>query len=135
MINLFLSRTSLPLQSVKFCIVGSSGIVVNCIILILLYEIAGLPLYLASMIAVECSILSNFLINNAWTFREQGSIPFYHKLLLYNAVACVGMLINVSMLTLLTHFVNIHYLIANLAGIGAAFFWNFTSSKYLVWKN
>ena len=52
----------------KFLIVGASGVVVNLGTLTLLVHV-GINKYVASPIAIELSIVSNFLLNNYWTFR------------------------------------------------------------------
>lgn len=54
----------------KFAVVGASGVVVNLGFFTLLL-MAGLNKYLASPIAIEISIISNFLLNNFWTFRSR----------------------------------------------------------------
>ena len=54
---------------IKFLIVGSSGIVVNLAFFTILM-ITGVNKYLASPIAIELSIISNFILNNYWTFRH-----------------------------------------------------------------
>ena len=58
----------------KFCLTGLSGVVVNLGSFHLLLEL-GLHKFAASPIAIEISIVSNFLINNYWTFagRALGS--------------------------------------------------------------
>jgi dolichol-phosphate mannosyltransferase len=53
---------------IKFAIVGTSGVVVNLLTLTLLLN-QGVNKYIASPIAIEVSIISNFLLNNFWTFR------------------------------------------------------------------
>jgi len=53
---------------VKFLIVGASGVAVNLGLFSLLLQL-GVNKYLASPIAIEISIISNFLLNNYWTFR------------------------------------------------------------------
>jgi dolichol-phosphate mannosyltransferase len=53
---------------IKFCIVGATGVVVNLSAFSALLAWGANP-YIASPIAVELSVLSNFLLNNAWTFR------------------------------------------------------------------
>jgi dolichol-phosphate mannosyltransferase len=53
---------------IKFCIVGASGVAVNLAAFSALLALQINP-YLASPLAVEVSILWNFLLNNAWTFR------------------------------------------------------------------
>jgi len=53
---------------IKFAIVGATGVVVNLGIFTLLLEM-GMNKFLASPIAIEISIVTNFLFNNYWTFR------------------------------------------------------------------
>ena len=55
---------------VKFCVTGLSGVFVNLGAFQLLTEL-GVHRYLASPIAIELSIISNFLINNHWTFADR----------------------------------------------------------------
>ena len=63
-----------PLFSVrflKFCAVGLSGVFVNLIALGLLSDVLQLQVNLASALAIEISINTNFLINELWTFRDR----------------------------------------------------------------
>ncbi len=53
---------------IKFLIVGASGVVVNLGFFTLLMAL-GLNKFIASPIAIELSIVSNFFLNNGWTFR------------------------------------------------------------------
>jgi len=53
---------------IKFGIVGATGVVVNLGLFTLLLEM-GMNKFLASPIAIETSIVTNFLLNNYWTFR------------------------------------------------------------------
>lgn len=53
---------------IKFLIVGSSGVLINLGMFTLLL-LAGVNKYIASPIAIELSIIWNFLFNNYWTFR------------------------------------------------------------------
>ncbi|MEI7867891.1 MAG: glycosyltransferase family 2 protein [Candidatus Methylumidiphilus sp.] len=52
----------------KFAVVGASGVVVN-LGFFTLFLTAGINKYIASPMAIEISIISNFLLNNFWTFR------------------------------------------------------------------
>lgn len=71
-VEFFINAWWIRLQSsrtfAKFAIVGASGVVVNLGSFTLLLEL-GVNQYLASPIAIEISIISNFLLNNFWTFR------------------------------------------------------------------
>ena len=54
----------------KFCIVGATGVIVNLGVFIFLLTV-GLHKYLASPIAIEAAVLSNFILNNLWTFEHR----------------------------------------------------------------
>ena len=53
----------------RFGVVGLSGVIVNQGLLMLLHGTIGAPLLLSSLIAIEVSILTNFLLNHTWTWR------------------------------------------------------------------
>ena len=54
----------------RFCVVGLSGVFVNLSCLALFHNL-GMQGNLASAAAIEVSILSNFMINDRWTFQQQ----------------------------------------------------------------
>ena len=55
----------------KFCLVGGSGILVNEGLLFLLTEFGGLYYLWSSAIAIEASIITNYILNDFWTFRDR----------------------------------------------------------------
>lgn len=57
---------------IKFGLVGLSGVLVNLGIFTLLLNI-GMNKFIASPIAIEGSVISNFLLNNYWTFAKRKS--------------------------------------------------------------
>ena len=68
--NLWRLRLTRHRTFIKFALTGLSGLFVNLGSFHLLLEL-GVHKYLASPVAVELSIISNFLINNHWTFAER----------------------------------------------------------------
>jgi len=67
MMNAWWIRFERSKTFLKFSVVGASGVIVNLVAFTLLMN-AGLSKYLASPIAIEISIICNFLLNNYWTF-------------------------------------------------------------------
>ena len=59
-----------PRTFLRFCLTGLSGVVVNLGSFRILLEL-GVHKYLASPIAIESSVFSNFIINNYWTFADR----------------------------------------------------------------
>jgi dolichol-phosphate mannosyltransferase len=74
-------------RMLQFCAVGSVGVVVNLGCFTVLYG-GGMNKFLASPIAIEISIISNFLMNNAWTFSDGSrSDHIVTRMLKFNLVA------------------------------------------------
>ena len=59
-----------PRTLVKFSLTGLSGVIVNLGSFHLLLEL-GVHKYLASPAAIEISVVSNFFLNNYWTFADR----------------------------------------------------------------
>jgi putative flippase GtrA len=82
------------LRIAKFAAVGSSGVPINLGLLYLLAELCRLPEVAASAVAIELSILWNFALNNAVTFRDRNpsaQATFVSRLVRYNLVGLVGL--------------------------------------------
>lgn len=74
-----------------FCVVGLSGVFVNLAVFYILLR-NGIHEYMASPIAVELSILSNFILNNTFTFSSlPGARSFIGKLLRFNIASLLGL--------------------------------------------
>jgi dolichol-phosphate mannosyltransferase len=120
-------------RALKFVAVGASGVIVNNGLLLLLVSSAGLPPQAASLGAIEGSILTNFLLNNLWTFKHRKGEPFHVKLAKYHASVALGAAINFVAFTLL-HASGVALVPANTVGIGLGFLFNYLLSEKFVWK-
>lgn len=119
-------------RPVKFLSVGASGVLVNMSLLFLLNTFTASSLALAGAVAIETSIISNFILNHIWTFRDRSVGNSFLGFLKYNLVAAPGGIINLAILLKLSMFT--HYLLANLVGIAFAFVVNYLGSELIVWK-
>ncbi len=130
-------RTGELTRFLKFCLVGGSGVLVNEGLLWILKQFAGLPLALSSGISIETSIISNFMLNDFFTFpdrRAPGTWLILRRLGKFNVVSLAGLGINIGILLLLTNIFNLHYLLSNLAGIVIAMLWNYLVNLRWTWK-
>lgn len=117
----------------KFMIVGMSGVIVNMGFLYYLTEGIGIYYLISSAIAIELSIISNFCLNDKWTFKDvDNRHSLMGRALRFQLVSVSGILINITTLCVLTSF-GIYYLLANLIGILLAFSWNFLVNRRLTW--
>src|SRR5918995_2262780 len=124
----------------KFALVGASGILVNNVILITLAEYFDANKVIAWMFAVGLSILSNFLLNNAFTWRDVRHSSRIHFLLrgaLAYPVAIMGIGANFAVYYPLLKYVSDvfpYYVFFNLLGIAAGTAVNFILSSRLVFR-
>ena len=111
---------------IKFSIVGGIGVLVNMGILYVLTEYFYIVYLISSIFAIELSIISNFLLNDIWTWSERKKKKFYQRFIQYHITAGItAFLANWVLLVLLTEGVGIYYLISNLIGIGVGMLSNF----------
>jgi dolichol-phosphate mannosyltransferase len=116
----------------KFAIVGATGVVVNEGLLIA-FQSMGVYLLYASAAAIEVSILSNFALNDLWTFRDRRSGHFAIRLVKFNVLMLAGLVVNLVVLDVGTAYFGIAAAIANLVGIGAAFILRYALSVKYAW--
>jgi dolichol-phosphate mannosyltransferase len=105
-------------EFIKFAFVGGSGVLVNMGLLFILTRYFSLRLEIASPIAIEVSILSNFTLNNLWTFRKRNThVTFWNRLLRYHLVTGLAGAVNYLVLLLLVNQFGMHDMLSNLIGI------------------
>lgn len=118
----------------KFIIVGAIGTIINLAAMYSLVEYFNLNYILASAIAVEVSIINNFILNNLWTFKGKKLMSStVSRFLKFNTASILALTINVATLYLLVR-LGIWYLIAQFIGIVLAFGINFIINIRWVFK-
>jgi len=90
------------------------------------------PAY-ASAVSVEASILSNFALNDLWTFRDRRSGKVVIRLLLFHLSRLAGAIANVAAVALLTA-LGLDPIISNMLGIIIGVAVNFYTSDRVVWR-
>lgn len=133
-------------ESIKFIIVGVSGVLVNYIILSISLYIFSLPRELAVALAIFVSMTTNYYINRIWTFKSDNPILFeYIKYLLSASIGAIIQFIvtiqldnifqanDIISIDLVLLEVPTIYISA-LLGIGIGFIANFTISKLFVFN-
>jgi dolichol-phosphate mannosyltransferase len=116
----------------KFAVVGGVGIVVNEGLLIALQR-TGMYYLLAGAIAIEISILSNFALNDFWTFRDRRSGKMVTRLTRFNFLMLAGLAVNLAVLDLGTSYLGLASTVSNLIGIAVAFVLRYALSVKYAW--
>ena len=120
----------------KYSLVGVSGVFVNLGLYFLLtryYEISEL---VAPLIAIESALISNFILNNFWTFGKritQSRIRV--KFVKFHLVSGFSALINYSAFLTLFLVFGLYDILANLIGIGLAAIVNYLINSNWTWKD
>ena len=120
----------------KFLVVGASGVVVNLgFFTLLLME--GVNKYIASPIAIELSIISNFLLNNFWTFRWRKTKDRIRlKGLKFNAVSLLALGVSYGTFVAMSIvFPEVPPQVDQLIGIVPATFMNYFLNSYWTFKS
>ena len=120
---------------VKFCLVGLSGVVVN-LGLLYFFTTYGLYYLFSGLIAIEASILTNFFLNRAWTFKKEAkNVGLIKALFLDHVTRSIGIIINMVCLYIFTEYFNFYYIISMAIGIIFSTLWNFVGNTKWVWKS
>jgi len=119
----------------KFAVIGFAGIIVNTLFLWYLYAIVLWPLLLAGAVAIELTIIFNFLFNDIFTFGNNIKQDFLLKRMIkFNLVGGYGFAINLIVLYVMARWFFMHILIANLIGIMLATLMNYIIVKNWTWR-
>lgn len=122
-------------EFIRFAVVGGSGILVNMGCLFVFTRYAGIRIEIASPISIELSILSNFFLNNVWTFRKRDThVTLGRRILRYHMVTALAGLVNYGVLLLLVNVFGVHDLLSNLVGIALGTFINFFLNSLWTWR-
>jgi len=125
------------IRFLKFCAVGASGAGVNLGLMALFVEVAGLSKIAFQPLAYEISILTNFALNEVWTFRDR-RLPapksVFIRALKFNLVSLVGWGINFAVYLFMLNVLGIHYIVSLVIAIAVAMTWNFISNVSWTWR-
>jgi len=104
MLNAWWIRFERSKTFLKFGLVGASGVAVNLVSFTVLLNL-GMNKFLASPVAIEVSIITNFLLNNYWTFSEREMNDKVHiRGLKFNVVSFVALAVSYSTFLILSAF-------------------------------
>jgi len=137
---------------IKYAIVGGLGTVVNEGVLLLLKPV--LPIAVSLALAIEFSILFNFLLNDVWTFKKERVGSFLNRMVKFHVSSLVGGVVQYAVVIVLillilpygnltsilfllffssVHLSSIYLAIMNFIGVVAGFGVRFVLSIKYVW--
>jgi dolichol-phosphate mannosyltransferase len=118
---------------VRFSAVGATGIFVQVVILALLLRVAGLHYLAATAVAVEASVLHNFIWHRRWTWKDRPQSRAALMLLRFNLTSgAMSLAGNLILMFVLVNQARLNAFIANLITIAICSLINFTLSDRFV---
>lgn len=126
-----------PLKFLKYSLVGLSGIFVNQSFLYIFRHLLKMRNEFALALAIELSIISNFFLNNYFTFKNHALRGFKNitwGLLKFNLICLFGAIINYSVALWLNTYFKMNIYIANFLGIILATIWNYVLNVQITWQ-
>jgi dolichol-phosphate mannosyltransferase len=125
----------IPTRFISFALIGSSGVLVHLAVLTLLFKVVGTGFAGAQAAATFTAITTNFLLNNALTYRDQRlrGMKLLTGWLSFNLVCAIGAVANVGIANWMFAN-NSMWLISGLAGIAVGVVWNYAMSSIFTWK-
>jgi dolichol-phosphate mannosyltransferase len=123
----------------RFCVVGSSGVIVDMFCLYAFVHWLGWNALVGKVCAAEIAIGSNFILNELWTFRathsETNSVAgMASRFLRFNLICFIGIIFSVIMIHLLHVRLGLNLYFVNLFAIGLVTLWNFGMNARFNWR-
>ena len=131
----YIRSNILNIRLLKFGVVGISGVGVNMGMLYFLTEYVHIPYLISSIIAIEISIIFNFLLNDIWTWKDRIKKKYIYRLIQYHvSVGITAVFVNWLLLLILTEVFGLYYLLSNLIGIAMGTFANYIINDVWTFK-
>ena len=114
----------------RYCTVGILGVCVNFLTYFSLTRFAGWTPELSSPIAIELSIISNFICHNFWTFiKRMNGVSYFDRFIRFHIVAGVSGVINYLFFLFLINALFLPDLLSLFLGIGIATIFNYIGNS------
>ncbi|RKX96033.1 MAG: glycosyltransferase family 2 protein [Spirochaetes bacterium] len=124
-------------RMMKFAAIGLTGVFVNLGILWLLTEKVGIYYLISAVFSIEASIISNYFLNDIWTFRdrkEKGIKRWMGRLAKFNVVSLPSFPMQLVVMGILKEIFGVYYILAAVVGILVVFVWNFVANSLWTWR-
>lgn len=124
------------LRYLRFSTVGASGVGVDMLLLWALHGTLGIPVVAAKVMAAETAVVTNFLLNDRWTFRDRRRSPqpgLFSRFFRFNLICASGIAFSVALLWAFRHYLGLPVLVSNGIAIVLVSVWNCVLSSRIGW--
>lgn len=134
-----------PVRTIKFALVGLSGVVINILTVQNIHESLTLitdpklRTLLASMTGFEASLTWNFVLHELWTFKDlslqRNLIGRIIRWLKYHVASIGSFVAQTSSVTLLSGLLGVPLYFSVVLGVGLGFMINYLIGRMYTWKS
>jgi dolichol-phosphate mannosyltransferase len=118
----------------RFLLVGTSGLIVNNLVLAAFIELIGLHYLMAAVVATQVSTFWNFSLTEAWVFRQRETEhPFFNRLVSFFLINNFLLILRGPLLALMVDKLSVHYLVANLVSLAAIVLLRYFMADRWIW--
>ncbi len=121
-------------QFIRYGAVGASGVVIHLFTLYVLYVVMGLLYPVSLVFAIETAMVSNYALNNQWTFKEHRflGLQWWKGLVKFNLACMLGSALNLAIGWYLVE-KTVPWFYASVLGIWVGTSWNYLSNRFFTW--
>lgn len=129
-----LVSSEILIKLIRYAIVGFTGVAVDFGITYIFKEYAKVSKYIANSLGFCTAVVTNYLLNRYWTFGA-GSEDVFVQFGTFLAVSLIGLLMNNSIIYLLSEKWKVNFYISKVIAISVVVFWNFFVNYYYTFRS
>ena len=114
---------------IKFCLVGTLGLIIDFSSTYLLKEKFQLNKYLANSVGFCLAVTSNYFLNKYWTFQDL-SLAYISQGTKFFLISVIGLLLNNQIIYLLINRRKWNFYVSKLIAILIVVIWNFLANTF-----
>jgi putative flippase GtrA len=123
-----------PVRFVRFALAGTAGLLVQIATLVVLTSLLNVNYLVATLVAVEAAILSNFVWHQQWTFRDRSG-SWLERLIQFNALTAITSIVGgVFFTAVLVELLALPPILANVVSVMILSVINFIGADKLVFR-
>jgi len=125
---------SLPVQFLRYGIVGGVAFVVDFATLVALTDMVGLNYLAAAAIAFTVGLTTNYSLSVRWVFASRSLESRTAEFTIFTIVGVMGLGLTEVILFAGTDLAGLDYRLSKMVAVGFVFFWNFAARKALLFR-
>lgn len=122
-------------EVIRFLTIGGVGFIVNFIMLTILYHHFKMPIVIADTLSAETALIATFFGYNFWAFKGHHHISKRNKFLKFQISAAIGVIINITIVSLLVRYAGLYYGLSLVIGTLTGLIWNYNLNKRVIFKS